>query len=263
MIRAKELGLEDYHLALSDRIRQVREEESVLNRWDRADLIRSSRQSLVETLSAAAIAHYLAGKDAKARSFAERVVPSAAEYYFGDWRNRIPSGTRSDAPPNSEWWHDKEPWMHTFRAALCWGSVLKDWTGLKLLARYPDDKRMVDGGAEKPAMKSVLVDVAKFLSGGLVRGVAERCSALVGFDWRGTAHFAHGMDAIVSGNSRAAQNSIDSFFEAWHKRKTSNDLTDTVSYDGTFMVNLAAHAGLKIKVGAVHQLYYVRLSVGE
>lgn len=204
-----------------------------------------------------AIRHYLCDDHAQARHWAERAVASAEQYFFGDWRTRVRT---DEGRVDPEWWHGRESWLHDFRGALCWATVLGRWDDVRRLATYPDDRRAEEDLDAKPALRRLVIDTARYLRGEKVRGAAEACAKLDGADWRGTDALAAALDAIIAKHEARAQASLGEFFLRRHKRKNSKDVTDTISLDGTTMLNLARREGLSIELPAKVQHYYIRLA---
>lgn len=283
---------------------------------DRVDLIPAGQEELCLFSSSAAVAYYLVEDHGAAREYAQRVVPAAQDYYFGDWRTKVKTDLGTVDP---SWWHDKEAWMDVFRSALCWGSVLGDWPGLRKLAEYPDERRSMEksGIDKKPAMRQVVLDIAMHLRGEKVTQAADRVGKLVGANWRGTRVLAAALDAVVARDQAAANEAVNGFLKLHHKhiqgsvrkerewaqkgpgmtnaehaklqgrllqasmagdqaaveeltemlidqnarikKRPSRSITDSVSLDATFMVNLARHEGLDITVDPKLEMYVIKL----
>jgi hypothetical protein len=211
---------------------------------------------LVSMNIGAATRYYLLGNHVKAKEYAERVLASARNYFFGDWRKRQKTDKGIIDP---EWWHGRESWLHYFSGALCWGTVLGRWKEVRELARYPDDRRQVETLDATPASRRLLIDTARYLRGEKVQGVANACAKLEGVTWRGTDSLASALDAIILRDEERAQGALTEFFRRHHRRKKSKDVTDTVSFDGTTMFNLARQAKLNAELPAEVEHYYVRL----
>jgi hypothetical protein len=200
--------------------------------------------------------YYLLGDHRRARQFAERVLTSAGQYFFGDWRTKVETDEGKIDP---EWWHDKDSWLTDFRGALCWGTVLERWQDVGELCVYPDERRGIETLDATPALRRLVIDIARWVRGEKVMGVSKACAKLDGFTWRGVDSLALVLDAVIERDERKAQDSIDEFFLKHHKRKKSKDITDTVSLDGTTILNIARRAKLNVTVAAEHAHYYIQL----
>jgi hypothetical protein len=200
--------------------------------------------------------YYLLDNHPKAKLFAERVLSSAQQYFFGDWRTKVETDQKTIDP---EWWHDKESWFHDFRGAICWGTVLGRWDEVRKLSAYPDERRSEETLDATPAFRRLIIDIARYLRGEKVQGVAKACAKLDGSNWRGIDSLAAALDAVIDEDERRAQSSLAEYFLKHHKRKKSKDVTDTISLDGTAMVNIAKRAKLNVKMAPQHEHYYIEL----
>jgi hypothetical protein len=213
--------------------------------------------SLVSMNIGIATRYYLLDNHQKTRQYAERTLESAEQCFFGDWRNKV---TTDEGNINPEWWHGRESWLTAFRGAACWGTVLGRWDQVRKLSAYPDERRKVETLDATPALRRLVIDTARYLRGEKVQGVAKACAKLEGANWRGIDSLAAALDAVIDKDERRAQSSLNEFFLKHHKRKKSKDVTDTVSLDGTSMVNIAKRARLNIKMAPEHEHYYVQLT---
>jgi hypothetical protein len=201
--------------------------------------------------------YYLLEKHPPAEYWAGRALLSAVNYFLGDWRAKV---TTDEGTIDPSWWHGREGWLHDFRGALCWGTVLGRWDDVRRLAAYPDERREVETLDATPALRRLVIDTARHLRGEQVRGVAAACAKLDGPTWRGTDALAAALDAVVEMDEARARSALGDFFLRHHKRKKSKDVTDTVSLDGTTMLNVARRAGLNVSLDPKLQPYYIRLA---
>jgi hypothetical protein len=226
---------------------------------DRSDLIRAGHEYLSSRCNLAAVVHHLAGNQDRARHYAERVVPAAKSYFFGDWRTKVPTDEKTINP---QWWRDKEGWTDNFRYAICWAMVLGDWASVRELAAYPDHGRSMEeeGINKKPARREFLIALARFLRGEAVSDVSAAVAKLTGANWRGTTELAQVLDAIITKDQAAAQGHLTNFFRLHHKRKRERDITDTISIDGTTLYYLARHEGLNVQLDPKLYTYVIDLT---
>lgn len=208
--------------------------------------------------SVAAAAFYLMGDHESARAFGRRVVPAASNYLLGDWLTKKPTDLGHIDP---DWWYDKVSWVNAFQAALCWGSALGDWNNLRRLSAYPNERRHKEKNNpdSKPALRQLLLDVSSHLRGDKVHHSARRVGAMPGAKWRGVGTLAACLDSIVDRNAKAAEASINEYLKLRHKRKRSNDITDTISMDATYMINIARHDGLHVDIDPKYQMYVITI----
>jgi hypothetical protein len=250
----KHFGISDAGIDPTRQEQMARETEATIRKG--SDDLGGWIGTLVAANISIATRHYLCDNHPKARQYAERTLSSAEQYFFGDWRTKVKTDKGTIDP---DWWHGVESWMKYFQGTLCWGTVLGEWECLRKLAAYPDERRGMDTIDVTPAFRLYLIQVARYLRGEKVQGVAKACSKLDGSNWRGIDSLAVALDAVIDKDERRAQSSLAEFFLKHHKRKKSKDVTDTVSLDGTTMINIARRAKLNVKLPLEHEHYYIQL----
>ena len=222
----------------------------------RTDDLGVDMRMLASALSGVAVRYYLLDDFDKAREYGSRVLPAVLEYFWGNWRTKARTDLGTIDPT---WWHTTESWMSLFGSALLWGSVLRDWASLRDAARYPDDRSGLDTVDATPALRKLYIEIGKHLRGEAVEACAAQVGKLQGSTWHGTYVLARCLDAIAQRENRMFQKSIDEFFRCRHMRKSSNNVTDTISMEGTFMLNLAQHEGINTDIRPEYEIYYLRL----
>jgi hypothetical protein len=198
---------------------------------------------------------YLADDHAICREYTPKLLNAVQEYFFGDWKQKQKTG---DGVIDPEWWR-RLSWMSYYDAALCWGSAIGDWKSLKQLAKYPDERCGRDTLDGPVARWRLLIDISRHLRGEEVSSAAKAVSKLTGAKWRGTAVLAEALDGINAADAPAAEEALNRFFALHHKRKKTHDVTDSVSFPGTFMLNLARYRKLNVTLEPKLQLYHAQL----
>ena len=198
-----------------------------------------------------ALRFYLMDDYQMARTFATKTMSTGMRYFFGDWRSQDFTDKKIIDPG---WWHDMETWMDLFSLVLLWGSVLEDWTVLERLATYADDRRALDCDLHAtPALRQLYLEIAEFLrTGGKIQ---SRVPTLSGANRRGVGILA---GRISAKDKNGAEQAINEFFKQHHKRKKSDQIADTISVDGTIILNLARHGDLEIKLDPKFEHYFVK-----
>ncbi len=117
----------------------IRSVERWLGSEDRVDIAIERRSCPVTTGHLVAVKYYLLDDHANARLWARKVVDFADEYFFGAWRDRVPSGTYQDKPPDRAFYDKRAGWLPELQAGLLWGSCLGEWDRVGRYAAYLRD----------------------------------------------------------------------------------------------------------------------------
>jgi len=204
----------------------------------------------------AAVRFYLIGDYASARKFGLASLEPATEYFTGNWRNVVKTDLGTI---DVGWWHSRERWVQLFGGVLLWGTTLGEWDALRLIAKYPDGRRSVDLDDATPALRQLYIELSHLLRDEAVRGIGARVGELAGSDFRATAVLAQCLDAINDHDEAGANQLLDEFFRRRHRRKGSKNVMDSISPDGTTVVNLARRRGLKVVLKPDLELYCLSL----
>ncbi len=91
-----------------------------------------------------ALESYLAGVHDVTHEYALRYLDAAHEYFFGRWRDEVPSGNHRDLPPDREYQDRNRTWARHWLNCLLWCSVLGEWDRLIEFAGYLRDDIKLD-----------------------------------------------------------------------------------------------------------------------
>jgi hypothetical protein len=236
---------------------QVRAAESCEQQVEmRTQDFRLDVSGLARNRSGAGVRFYLLDDYVSARKFGLASLAPAIEYFFGDWRNHKKTDLGTSDP---NWWHDKESWMHVFSGALLWGTTLGEWEMVRKIAVYPDERRRIDFDDATPALRQLYVDLARLLRDQPVEEIGARVGKLSGADFHATDVLAKSLDAIAADDEALTNQLLNEFFLRRHKRMRSKSIMDSISPDGTTVVNFARHRGLEITLKPELELYYLRM----
>ncbi len=216
--------------------------------------------SLVSDYSLAALREYLRENNREARKYAEGVAHSLHEYFFGRWRNEVPTGNHGELPPDPVYQRQSRSWISDYRYGLLWCSVLGQWEELAKLSQYPGDDCPLEDIDCRPALKRLLLEIASCLKGEPRLGVSERVEKEAGASWRGQKEIAQVVDAILAKDEALASKLLTTYVKGHKKREPKyNDITATISIEATFLIHWAAHLGLSIGVPDELDYFIVRL----
>jgi hypothetical protein len=213
-------------------------------------------EMLASGYAAAAVRFYLLADHDKAAEYARKALLRATDYFFGSWRNKVPTDKKTIDPA---WWHDKETWMQLFSLTLMWASVFGDWETVSHLSQYPDQRRGMDTIDATPALRQLYIETAEYVRSGFRVLTETNVCTSKGADVHGTVLLARCLVAVSAEDTAKANAVLGEFFQRHHKRKKSRDVTDTISVDGTFMFNLARHRGLGVDIDPNLEHYLVAL----
>ncbi len=91
-----------------------------------------------------ALESYLADAHDVTRDYARRCLDATSEYWFGGWKDEVPSGQRKELPPDREFWDRICAWERHWLDCLLWCSVLGEWDRLIEFAGYLRDDVKID-----------------------------------------------------------------------------------------------------------------------
>jgi hypothetical protein len=105
--------------------------ERKLNAVEPDWLIPGSKAALVDDATFIALCYWCEGRSRDAKTYAAECVKHGVEYFFGKWREEIPTDLKTR---DAGWWRIHSTWVTPFREALCWATALGDWKSVQRLA---------------------------------------------------------------------------------------------------------------------------------
>jgi hypothetical protein len=259
MLRYQRIGCPEKLVHVGTCLNSLEHSLTVEETDDRPDITKSRRQDCVNTGNLVAIQFYLLDDLQNTRVWASKVLDYAAEYFFGDWRDRIPSGDYGNEPPNRDYWDRKATWRYEFQACLLWSSCLADWDGLRRFAAYLRDDviRDVDQPNEN---RSWLLAVARVLQGTQLDQLAEYVAVIHQGTRKRERFLLAFLDAILNADDTALARATKDYFKYYKSSESKKqEITAKVAMDGTFLVNFARYRGRSIEVPANVQDHIVVL----
>lgn len=226
----------------------------------------------VDKAGFAAIEFYFMDEFQVARMWAERVVTVAEDYFFGAWRDQIPTGNMRDQPPDRTYYDRTASWQDEIREALHWSFCLRRWDAVERFASYPrDDIRLdIEQSAEDRAWWLLLCGTIRLRPWQEVQ------------DWIATIENSRRkreqllwaclscLRSIKLGEVPPTMEDEDheADFNAClhdylrHYKKTEfkrEEITAKVSVEATILVHLAEHWGVKVEIQKRYVDHIVRL----
>jgi hypothetical protein len=203
---------------------------------------------------------YIKGDDAGVYRAARQQIQLSANYYFGDWKLRSPSGNALDKPPDAEFWHQQ--WGQDDQMVFDWtvASALGEWDHVRRLAEYlstvqwrtleyKPGKRWVDlpDGRSESALRLAIAGIVHGLS--LARDLAPLVETVrTGRPGR-EKHLLPLVEAIESRDPARTQSAVNDWC-AYYLRQDckAHNLFRKVMVEGTFLINYARHLGLPVTI---------------
>lgn len=80
--------------------------------------------------------------------WAHRTGELAEDYFFGSWRDEVPSGNGRDRPPDRHWYDHHGPWVQPLQYGLLATLALGDAARTKQIAGFPFEDALGDHGVD-------------------------------------------------------------------------------------------------------------------
>jgi hypothetical protein len=205
----------------------------------RLDSIPDRKGDRVACASNVAICFYLLNQKKKAARYARETVDATIEYFFGKWKEKVPTDLGN---PDPEWWRVHDLWIPTFREGLYWASALGDWAKATKIAQYPTPKSygfpkedkalylllaMVVRGGDPKEFQSVSDQIS--------RGKKEKPKLILRV-----------LQGIEQKNQGDFQRSLEEYLCYFRKREfRTKELNKLLATDGTILLHLGAREGLE------------------
>ena len=201
--------------------------------------------------------NYFLDKLALCFEWMPKVVDYAHEYFFGDWREKVPSGNSQKEPPSREYQDIHCPWDTEIQSTLTWCACLNDWQRAQEIATYLRDDIKLDID-QKPENRAWLLYLGGILTGRAESEMAELATCIEnGKPKREKLLFAL-LQAILHGTDADRDKAAKQYFKYYKSSESkSQKLTSKVAMDGTFLVHFAKHRGREIPVPENVQVHII------
>jgi hypothetical protein len=230
--------------------------ERKLNAVEPDWLIPGSKAALVDDATFIALCYWCEGRSRDAKTYAAECVKHGVEYFFGKWREEIPTDLKTR---DAGWWRIHSTWVTPFREALCWATALGDWKSVQRLAGYPtkESKPGVDATREDAAACFALACVLRNAPAAdyahcftiIEKGKKEKPKLVAAV-----------LGALRARDAAQFQKSLESdlrYFRKSEFKKTSLD--KLLSLDGTTLLNIGLHMGLAFSIPPEVEDHIIRL----
>ncbi len=230
--------------------------ERKLNAVEPDWLVPGSKAALVDDATFIALFYWCEGRSGDAKTYAAECVKHGVEYFFGKWREEIPTDLKTR---DAVWWRIHATWVTPFREALCWATALGDWKAVQLLAEYPAKET-------RPGVDATREDAAAcFALASLLRGSApsdyEACFGVIQRGKKEKPKLVAGVvRALQARNADQFQKCLEAYLHYFRKsefKKTSLD--KLLCLDGTTLLNLGLHVGLAFSIPPEVEDHIIRL----
>ncbi|QDU44736.1 hypothetical protein Mal52_32220 [Symmachiella dynata] len=201
---------------------------------------------------------YVLGDKKSARVWAERGVAYALEFFFGVWRDQVPSGNGRNQPPNREWQDRSLNWVEPLEEALVLATILERWDDVRRLAEFPRDDISENDGIV------AVMDACWLYLCGVIRGrdpqeLEPFQQRVIDQGRKRDKLFLEFVKALARGEGVALQQAADEYFKQFLRVETRKDMT-SFDWDGTILVHYATHLGYDLQIPEKYRKYFVTLS---
>jgi hypothetical protein len=219
-----------------------------------------NKSNRVADRSRVAILYFALEDYSSVKAYAVEVVPAADEFFFGSWRSKVyksEEGKRVDA----DCLRRQFDWMESFEAALLWSSVLGEWEFLKKLGTFPKPDSQADSGCGYGRQfRDLYLALGAFLSEApeadlqilldrAAAGPKTLCKLAVSLIRAGITR-----DAVTF------QKELIELLKYYKKNEfPKDDVTKTISFEGTFFVHWAEKVKIPLTVPPEFDDHIVRL----
>lgn len=173
---------------------------------------------------------------------------ATSKYFFGAWRDQVPSGNRRELPPDRDYQDRTKLWEMHWSYAIVWFSSLNRWNDLLDFASYLRDDVVPDPEQSKEN-RAWLLFVAKVLRG----DPREETQPLVDTIFAGRRKreklLYRLFDAILEGDEESANGALKDYSTYYRATEfPGDDLTKKVAFDASFLVHYAEYRDMEIQV---------------
>lgn len=203
-------------------------------------LVSSIKSDLGLDATNVAICYYCVGDLREARNYAERAVKHFLDYFFGKWREEIPTDLKTLDP---EWWRVHAGWVGHFSEAVCWGTSLRDWKSVQHLAEYPSDESKPGGASREDAAACLALAC-------LLRKTPapdyEHCFAIIQKGKKQKPKLiAAVLRALQEKSATEFQKSLETYLHYFRRSEfKKSSLDKLLCFDGTTLLNIGTRDGL-------------------
>jgi hypothetical protein len=191
----------------------------------------------------AAYFYCLLENNTEAKKFAIIAVESAIEFFFGEWRQQVPT---RDGSLDPEYWKVNSGWDSEFRGALLWASCLGDWNSATKIAQYPTAECCNKYAIKNPEMNYPLV-LAAFIRGDSLESVQSSIDVVEKGVKKKEKLLLAVLMSIVKKDKEMFDEAFLEYMKYFKKKDAKSQLwTERFATEGTILFNLARHKGLEV-----------------
>ncbi len=196
----------------------------------------------------ATIGVYLLDDYCAAKDWAKRTIEYADDYFFGAWRDEVPSGNNHREPP-SRIWHDlHSSWVMPLQSALVAASALGLWERAERFATYPREGIRENDGISA-ACDSFWLYFCAVLRGASQETVAKHSTAVLEQGNKSDRLLLAFADAVRGADNKALQKAADEYFKHYKRVEAKKQyISSKLAMDGSMVLHWARHLGRTVVV---------------
>ena len=206
-----------------------------------------------------ALEAYVAEAFSVTREYAQKGIENTHEYYFGQWRDTVPSGNYRDRPPDRAYQDKIMPWSTSWQDCLLWCSVLGRWDDLLKFAEYPKDDIKLDID-QSPENRAWLLLVAGKLRGRPIEELQPFADTVVNGKRKRERLLLALFEAILEEDPHYATSCLKDYATYYKVSEFPKDeINKKVAFDASFLVHYAEFTDVQISVPDKMKDHIVRL----
>ena len=227
--------------AITNRLESVRHTRHEIDSGTAKD---ASYYFLVGKTHCYAIECYVDGDAKRAMESARLVVQAALDYFYGGWRNALPT---PDGTVGQEAWKPFCLWYEEVMQSLPWACALGDWKAVRQIAEYPPENKLPEAAKAKgeTAWGWALIS---FLRG-------EPRKRVEGFIAKAEADKAKRpkllcpvLRALIDNDVAGFEKTLLAYLTYYRKSEFKLDVDQLLALDGTTLYHLGRKQGFNLQL---------------
>lgn len=197
-----------------------------------------------------ALDYFLADEPQLVREWATKTLCFVDDEFFGEWRERIPSGDHYELPPNRGWWNKHASWRESFVAAIVWCAVLGDWDRLEHVASYVTDD--IEPNVDQTPADRAWLQIAAGTVRQRPKSELQPMIDVIHLERSKREKFLLAwLLALGTNDATAVQKAAKAYAEYFLKSEVKKfEIPSRIMIDGSFLYHYSVYRGFAINLGS-------------